>query len=95
MKALKELLFQEKDKGTLTLGKLADLAVLSQDIFKVPPPDLPKTESVVTVVGRKMIDDAGTLRLTPQYFGNRIEGHIIRPVYHQRTRVRFPSPATS
>ncbi len=37
--------FTEKDKGSLEPGKLADLAVLSQDIFQVPITDLPKTES--------------------------------------------------
>jgi predicted amidohydrolase YtcJ len=47
--------FAEKDKGTLEPGKLADLAVLSQDIFKVPPPDLPKIRSVLTMVGGKII----------------------------------------
>ena len=30
--------FAEDDKGSLEPGKLADLAVLSQDIFSVPPP---------------------------------------------------------
>jgi predicted amidohydrolase YtcJ len=43
--------FAEKDKGTLEPGKLADLAVLSQDIFKAPSADLPKTESLLTLVG--------------------------------------------
>src|SRR4051794_15889187 len=42
--------FAETEKGTLTAGKLADLAVLSQDIFKVAPPELPKTLSVLTLV---------------------------------------------
>jgi len=48
----------EKDKGTLEPGKLADLAVLSQDIFTVPFAELPKTESVLTLVGGKMVYDA-------------------------------------
>jgi predicted amidohydrolase YtcJ len=43
--------FAEDTKGTLEPGKLADLAVLSQDIFQVPLEDLPKTESVLTMVG--------------------------------------------
>jgi predicted amidohydrolase YtcJ len=47
--------FAEQDKGTLEPGKLADLAVLSQDIFKVPPPELPKTVSVLTMVGGKIV----------------------------------------
>jgi predicted amidohydrolase YtcJ len=50
--------FAEKDKGTLEPGKLADLAVLSQDIFTVPLPDLPKTESILTLVGGKVVYDA-------------------------------------
>jgi predicted amidohydrolase YtcJ len=41
--------------------KLADLAVLSQDIFTVAPPDLPKTESVLTMVGGKIVYDAKVL----------------------------------
>jgi predicted amidohydrolase YtcJ len=53
--------FAEKDKGSLEPGKLADLAVLSQDIFKVPPDDLPKTESVLTLVNGKIVYDAKVL----------------------------------
>jgi predicted amidohydrolase YtcJ len=53
--------FAEKDKGSLEPGKLADLAVLSQDIFSVPPPELPKTESVLTMVGGKIVYDAKAL----------------------------------
>ena len=34
--------FAEKERGTLEPGKLADLAVLSQDIFQVAAADLPK-----------------------------------------------------
>ena len=36
--------FADKDVGTLEVGKLADLAVLSQDIFTVPPETLGKTQ---------------------------------------------------
>jgi predicted amidohydrolase YtcJ len=53
--------FSEKDKGTLENGKVADLAVLSQDIFHIPLKDLPKTESVLTLVGGKVIYDAKVL----------------------------------
>jgi predicted amidohydrolase YtcJ len=35
-------------------GKLADLVVLSQDIFEVSDEELPKTESVLTVVGGRI-----------------------------------------
>ena len=50
--------FAEKDKGSLEPGKLADLAVLSTDIFTVDASDLPKTESVLTMVGGSVIYDA-------------------------------------
>ncbi|MGA9571372.1 MAG: amidohydrolase family protein [Candidatus Acidiferrales bacterium] len=53
--------FAEKDKGSLEVGKLADLAVLSQNIFQVPVGDLPKTESVLTIVGGKIVFDSGAL----------------------------------
>lgn len=53
--------FAEKSKGTLEPGKLADLAVLSQDIFTVPTQELPKTESILTLVGGKVVYDSGVL----------------------------------
>jgi predicted amidohydrolase YtcJ len=54
--------FAEKEKGTLAPGFLADLAVLSQDIFRVPPAALPATESLLTLVGGKVAwEKPGTL----------------------------------
>lgn len=50
--------FAEGDRGSLEPGKLADLAVLSQDIFEAQPQDLPKTESVMTIVAGSIIYDA-------------------------------------
>ena len=50
--------FAEKDKGSLEPGKLADLAVLSQDIFTAPLQDLPKTTSILTMVGGQIVYDA-------------------------------------
>lgn len=47
--------FAEKQKGTLATGMLADLAMLSQDIFKVPTPELPKTTSLLTIVGGRIV----------------------------------------
>src|SRR5207249_7566233 len=52
----------ERETGTLAPGMLADLAVLSQDIFTVPLGELPKTESVLTLVGGKAIYDAGVVQ---------------------------------
>jgi hypothetical protein len=53
--------FAEQDKGAITQGKLADIVVLSQDIFAVPVPELPKTRSVLTIVGGKVVYDAKVL----------------------------------
>jgi predicted amidohydrolase YtcJ len=39
---------------------LADLTVLSQDIFTVPPPALPGTTSTLTLVGGAVVHDALT-----------------------------------
>jgi hypothetical protein len=51
--------FTEGTQGTLEPGKLADLAVLSQDIFQVRLQDLPKTEAVLTMVGGQIAYAAG------------------------------------
>jgi predicted amidohydrolase YtcJ len=53
--------FAEQDKGTLMPGKLADLAVLSQDIFTVPPPALPATVSELTMIGGKVVYEVKTI----------------------------------
>lgn len=54
--------FSEKDKGSLEPGKFADLAVLSQDIFAVSASDLPKTTSLLTLVGGKIVYDAKVIK---------------------------------
>jgi hypothetical protein len=54
--------FTEKEKGTLAVGKLADLAVLSQNIFEIPPPQLPATESILTMLDGKVVHDKKILK---------------------------------
>jgi predicted amidohydrolase YtcJ len=49
--------FAEKEKGTIAPGMLADLAILSQDIFAAPPDALDRTTSVVTIVGGRVVHD--------------------------------------
>jgi len=44
--------FAEKERGSLEVGKLADLAVLSKDYFKVPVGEI---EAVMTVVNGKVV----------------------------------------
>ncbi len=46
--------FAEKTKGMLKKGMLADLAVLSQDIFTIAPQQLPITRSVMTIIDGKI-----------------------------------------
>jgi predicted amidohydrolase YtcJ len=53
--------FQEDEKGSISPGKLADLAVLSQDIFRVPVDYIPATTSVLTMIGGEIVYDSGTL----------------------------------
>jgi predicted amidohydrolase YtcJ len=47
--------FAENDKGTLEVGKLADIVVLSQDLFKINANDIEKTKVVYTIVGGRII----------------------------------------
>ncbi len=54
--------FEEQNKGTLTVGKVADLVVLSQDIFNVPIPNLMQTESILTMIDGKIVYDTGLLK---------------------------------
>jgi predicted amidohydrolase YtcJ len=47
--------FAEDKKGSLVPGKLADMAVLSQDIFTVPAQQLMTTRSVLTIIDGKIV----------------------------------------
>lgn len=46
---------EEKLKGSITVGKLADLVVLSRDIRNIPPQDLLKTDVRYTLVGGRIV----------------------------------------
>jgi predicted amidohydrolase YtcJ len=54
--------FTETRKGMLKPGMLADLAVLSQDIFAVPVNSLPATESVLTMVGGRVVHNSNVIK---------------------------------
>ena len=45
----------EKERGSIEAGKLADLAVLSQNILDVPPDAIRDTRAFMTVVGGKVV----------------------------------------
>lgn len=46
--------FEEKEKGSLEVGKLADFTVLSKDILKVPEEEIRSAEVLYTIVGGKV-----------------------------------------
>ena len=47
--------FQEHDKGSVTPGKLADLVILSDDIFAIDPTALPDVRVDTTIVGGRTV----------------------------------------
>ncbi|MDQ2937149.1 MAG: amidohydrolase [Acidobacteriota bacterium] len=50
--------FEEKLRGSIELGKLADFTVLSADIMKIPEPEILKTRCVMTVIGGEVVYEA-------------------------------------
>lgn len=50
--------FEENVRGTIEVGKLADLTVLSADIMKIPEMDILKTHCVMTVIGGEVVYEA-------------------------------------
>jgi predicted amidohydrolase YtcJ len=50
--------FQEKEKGSITPGKLADMVLLSDDIFSIAPEKIRDARVLKTFVGGKLIFDA-------------------------------------
>jgi hypothetical protein len=52
---------QEKARGALEVGKDADLIVLDQNLFKIPPTRISDTHVLMTVLGGKVVYDTGAL----------------------------------
>ena len=46
---------EEKEKGSIAAGKLADLVILSQDVFDVPPQEILNTRVVATIFDGKIV----------------------------------------
>ena len=55
--------FAEPHKGMLRTGYLADLVVLSRDLFAIPPRDILETRPVLTMAGGRVVFDAGDLEI--------------------------------
>ncbi len=50
--------FEEKQKGSITIGKLADFLVLEKDIMKIAPKEVLTTKIAATYVGGKLVYSA-------------------------------------
>lgn len=53
--------FEEESKGSISVGKLADMVVLSQNIFEIPMNQIHATESVLTIIDGEIVYDNGEL----------------------------------
>jgi predicted amidohydrolase YtcJ len=53
--------FQENEKGSITPGKLADMVLLSDDIFSIAPVRIRDTKILKTFVGGKLVFDASAV----------------------------------
>ena len=60
--------FEEKEKGSITPGKLADMVLLSDDIFSIDPTTVRDVKVLKTIVGGKLIWDSS--RKHPYSTGN-------------------------
>jgi len=50
--------FEENVRGSIEVGKLADLTILSADIMKIPEMEILKTHCVMTVIGGEIVYEA-------------------------------------
>lgn len=48
-------MFEEKNLGTLSVGKLADFVLIDKDLFKIPPPEIRDAKVLMTVVGGNIV----------------------------------------
>ena len=47
--------FAESNRGSVTAGKYADLILLSQDLFAIPPEEIVETHVVLTMIGGEIV----------------------------------------
>jgi predicted amidohydrolase YtcJ len=50
--------FQENEKGSITPGKLADMVLVSEDLFAIPPEKIRDATVLTTIVGGKVVFSA-------------------------------------
>ncbi len=51
--------FEEKTRGSIEVGKLADFTVLSADIMQIPEAEILKTKCAMTVIGGEVVFEVG------------------------------------
>ncbi len=68
--------FEDKLKGSIEAGKLADFVVLSQDIFATDPVQIPDTKVLLTVFDGKFVIPAEPERV---FYKKLPSGLILRP----------------
>jgi len=51
--------FQEKEKGSISPGKLADLVILSDDIFAIDPKAIRNVTVRATIAGGRVVYESG------------------------------------
>ena len=56
--------FEEKEKGQIASGMLADLTVHSRDLLTVKPAEILQTEAVMTILGGRVVYEQEGARLT-------------------------------
>jgi predicted amidohydrolase YtcJ len=49
--------FQEKEKGSITPGKLADMVLVNEDLFKIDPTKIRDARVLMTIVGGRVVYD--------------------------------------
>ena len=47
--------FEEDIKGTIEVGKLADLTIFNKDLMAIPEEDIMSSEVTMTIVGGKIV----------------------------------------
>ena len=52
--------YRERDLGTITAGKYADLVVLSDDIFVIPPQEIETVRVDLTLIGGRPVYERGS-----------------------------------
>jgi hypothetical protein len=54
--------FEEELKGSIEVGKLADMIILSDDLFKIPQDEIKKVEPLLTIVGGREVYHSSKFR---------------------------------